>query len=369
MEKINLKRSLRNGVLRPAATMVFKLFPELAGIFRKRKEVAAFGREAERYFEQGGSLPQGASREGYYQALKQHSVSLSEYLYQYEFYKMPEEKRDEFISRANMRALAYKLRMKYPKESFGLPRFKEQYLGRFTEMGFIQRRWLYVPECTYEQFADLLSSVDCIVKPADGSLGIGVKKIPKQDNPQHIKALYEKCVAHGNILLEECVKGCDELQAFHPQSLNTIRLVTMAFKGRAVVFGAFFRMGVGDMVIDNAHAGGLFAHIDIDKGEIDSDGITTEGLRVPQHPDTGLTIKGTKIPHWNELAEACLNAARQTQNIITGWDVVITDKGLVELIEVNNRPDFDLMQSPLKVGVKRKALDTLSDLIGEEVKV
>ena len=34
--------------------------------------------------------------------------------------------------------------------------------------------------------------VDCIVKPADGSLGIGVEKLPKQDDPVKIKALYEK---------------------------------------------------------------------------------------------------------------------------------------------------------------------------------
>lgn len=368
MKKMNIKRSVRNGILRPLGTRVFQLFPDLGALFRLRKEEAAFRREAERYFEQGGPLPQGASREGFYQALKDHSVSLSEYLYQYEFYKLSEEERDEFISRAKMRALAYKLRMKYPKDSLGLPRFKEQYLGRFTDLGFIHRRWLYVPDSSYQQFADLLSSVDCIVKPADGSLGIGVKKVPKQDDANQIRALYEKC-AQSNILLEECVKGCDELQAFHPQSLNTIRVVTMAFRGKAVLFGAFFRMGVGDMVIDNAHAGGLFAQIDINKGVIESDAITTDGMRVENHPDTGLKIKGTKIPHWEQLVEACLNAARQTRNIITGWDVVITDEGNVELIEVNNRPDFDLMQSPLRIGVKRKVLDTLSELIGKEITI
>ena len=365
---MNLKRTVRNKVLRPLATVVFQMFPDLAASFRLRKEMAANYREAERFFEQGSSLPEGASREDLYQAMEKHSVDLSEYLNQYEFYKLSEQERDEFLSRSKMRALAYKLRMKYPKDCSGLPRFKEQYLGRYTDLGFIHRKWLYVPDSSYEQFADLISSVDCIMKPADGSLGIGVQKIAKQEDPKQIKALYEQCV-RGKMMLEECVKGCDELQAFHPQSLNSIRFVTLAFRGKAKAFGAFFRIGVGDMIIDNAHAGGMFAHIDINTGVIDSEAITTNGIRVAKHPDTGLQIKGTQVPRWNEIVEYCLSAARQTRNIITGWDVVIDDKGQVEMIEANNRPDFDLMQSPLRVGLKRPLLDSLSELLGEEIKL
>lgn len=370
MKKVNLRRAVRRGILRPLGTMVFQWFPDLAAAYRMREEKADFRREAEKFFEQGDvKLPEGASREGYFEALDKYAISLSEYLYQYDFYKLNDQERDEFISRAQMRALAYKLRMKYPEESMGLPRFKEQYMGRFTELGFIHRRWLYVPECTYQQFIDLLSSVDCIIKPADGSLGIGVEIIDRQDDSEQTKELYEKCV-RGKMLLEECVKGCKELQAFHPQSLNSIRFVTMAFRGRALPFGAIFRMGIGDMIIDNVHAGGFCTQIDMETGVVESNGLTVSGMLVTEHPDSGLTIKGTQIPHWNEICEFCLSAARQTKNIITGWDIVVTDKGQIELIEVNNRPDFDGgMQAPLKRGVKRKVLEMLKDLIGEEFTV
>ena len=51
-------------------------------------------------------------------------------------------------------------------------------------------------------------------------------------------------------------------------------------------------------------------------------------------------------------------------------DVVVADKGMVDLIEVNNRPDFDGgMQAPLKKGVKRKVYATLKDVIGKEITV
>ena len=365
----DLRYKVRRNVIRPLGKQVFLLCPELAAHYCLRRELKAIRKEADEFFAKGTPLPEGASREDFEDAVRKHWVSISEYMYQYEFYKLNEAERDEFISRAHMRALAYKLRMKYPKDSTGLTRFKERYLGQYTELGLIHRRWLYVPDSTYEQFADLISSVDCIVKPADGSLGIGVVKIPKQDDPAQIRALYEK-YSRGTMLLEECVKGCEELQVFHPQSLNTIRFVTMAFRGKAMAFGAIFRIGVGDMIIDNVHAGGLCTQVDMETGVVESDGATVAGMRVVRQPDTGLLIKGTQIPHWDDIVEACLHLARNTRNIITGWDVVVTDDGKVELIEVNNRPDFDGgMQAPLKKGVKRKVYETLTDLIGKEVKL
>ena len=223
----DLKLKLRNNVLRPTAMELFKLFPGLAASFRAHKELDMIRKEAAEFFAQGNPLPEGASQEDFYQAMNKDLISISEYFYQYDYYKLSEAERDEFISRASMRALAMKLRSMYPKDCNGLSRFKQDYLSRFTELGLCRHKWLFVPECTYQQFAYLISSVDCIVKPHDGSLGIGVKKVNRMDDPDQIKAFYDKCVKHG-MLLEECVKGCEELQVFHPQSLNTIRFATMA---------------------------------------------------------------------------------------------------------------------------------------------
>ena len=365
----NLKQRFRSDILRPAGLEFFKLFPSLAASFRTHKELAIIQKEAEEFFSQGLPLPEGASREDFYQAMHKDLISISEYFYQYDYYKLTEPERDEFISRARMRALSMKLRSMFPKDCSGLSRFKQEYLSRFTELGLCRHKWLFVPECSYQQFADLISSVDCIVKPHDGSLGYGVKKVLKMDDPEQIKALYDKCVRR-QMLLEECVKGCEELQVFHPQSLNTIRFVTIAFRGKAMAFGAIFRMGIGDMIIDNVHAGGLCTQVNIETGVIESDGLAVNGTYYVEHPDTHLKIKGTQIPHWDKVVDFCLTAARETKNIITGWDVVVTDKGIVDLIEVNNRPDFDGgMQAPLKKGVKRKVFASLKDIIGQEITI
>ena len=69
-------------------------------------------------------------------------------------------------------------------------------------------------------------------------------------------------------LIEECIEGCAELQRFHPESLNTIRVVTVRGRSGIRVLGSFIRFGRGGAVVDNAHAGGLFAHVDITEGRL-----------------------------------------------------------------------------------------------------
>ena len=87
------------------------------------------------------------------------------------------------------------------------------------------------------------------------------------------------------------------------------------------------------------------------------------------HPDTKLPLIGFQIPKWDEITEFCLSAARQTKNIITGWDVVIKDDGQLEFVEANHRPDIQTMQSWYKKGSKREILDTLSDLTGKRITI
>ena len=99
-----------------------------------------------------------------------------------------------------------------------------------------------------------------------------------------------------------------------------------------------------------------------------SEGINTHGERFISHPDSGLKIKGFKIPKWDLICETCCEAAKLTENTITGWDVTINNQGQVEFVEGNNRSDFDVMQSPLQVGVKRRIFALIKEYRGIELK-
>ena len=82
----------------------------------------------------------------------------------------------------------------------------------------------------------------------------------------------------------------------------------------------------------------------------------------PVHPDTGIRFKGFKIPLWKQIKVCCERACRQYSGIhIAGWDIALLPDNEIEIVEGNYGPDFDVMQSPLKVGVR----DELTNLVNK----
>ncbi len=58
------------------------------------------------------------------------------------------------------------------------------------------------------------------------------------------------------------------------------------------------------------------------------------------HPDTGVEITGTKLPHWEYVTSKLLEVCREMAYIpYVGWDIVITERGFT-VIEGNNYPDL-----------------------------
>ena len=71
-------------------------------------------------------------------------------------------------------------------------------------------------------------------------------------------------------------------------------------------------------------------------------------------PDSGVRFMNYEIPKWDVIVKTCCEAAKLVDNPITGWDVAINSHGDVVFVEGNYGPDFDVMQSPLKRGVKKR---------------
>ena len=146
----------------------------------------------------------------------------------------------------------------------------------------------------------------------------------------------------GDYIAEEYVTACKEIAEFNPGSLNTIRIVTFVNKSTFKVFGSFFRMGLPGSQVDNAHAGGVFATVDVDSGIVTTQGLNTKGESFIFHPASGKQIIGFQIPVWDKIIDVCRKAAALTPEAkIVGWDVAVTDKYEVVMIEGNHMPDFE----------------------------
>lgn len=155
-----------------------------------------------------------------------------------------------------------------------------------------------------------------------------------------------------------------DLQRFSNGALATVRVLTcLDERGQPEVTAAVFRMAVGDnRTVDNIHAGGIAAGIDLASGRLGqaSDiGMSAAVGWLDRHPDTNAAIAGTILPGWRAICALALRAhAAFADRVCIGWDIALTDSGPC-LVEGNGAPDVDLMQRPLRRGLANERFGIL----------
>jgi hypothetical protein len=136
-------------------------------------------------------------------------------------------------------------------------------------------------------------------------------------------------------------------------ALNTIRLLScLDEEEQPEIMGAVLRIAVGDNVtVDNVHAGGLAAAIDLDDGRLMQAtdlGADAELGWTDRHPQTGAMITGRVLPMWDEVRQLVRKAHLAFRDrVVIGWDIAIMEDR-PRLVEGNSGPDIDLVQRPLR---------------------
>jgi hypothetical protein len=140
-----------------------------------------------------------------------------------------------------------------------------------------------------------------------------------------------------------------ELADLSADVLTTVRIMTILDEdGAFEATHAVYRMPMtASAKVDNFHAGGLAAKVDIETGELGqaSDiGLNPHSEWHASHPVTSARIDGRKLPFWKEtldLAQRAHTAMRE--RTVIGWDIAIVDDGPV-MIEGNSGADLDIIQ-------------------------
>lgn len=191
---------------------------------------------------------------------------------------------------------------------------------------------------------------DVVVKPLSECCGRGVSlfKEGEADADSILAAL-----STSGAVIEERIVQSPEMAAFHPESLNTVRMPCVMCRDGVHVITPFFRMGRGESVVDNAGAGGIFANVEAATGVLSTDGFDENGVRYPLHPDTGIAIKDARLPDWAgalHLVDELMLLV--PENRYVGWDIAHTDGGWI-VVEGNARGQF-VMQFADKVGLRKE---------------
>jgi len=190
-----------------------------------------------------------------------------------------------------------------------------------------------------KRLSDLLASAkDLFLKPVDLCQGKGCMKLQATDSEEgclvdgrftkweDLKDKFED----GPLIVEELVRGHSRLSAFHPSSLNTLRVVTIRTPGgRIEVLFSLFRMGIGGSSIDNWCSGGLCVNINSDgtlAHEAFFEDLSKGGCE--RHPDTGISFAGFQVPFYKESIELAMKAHYACPQMLSvGWDIAVTEKG------------------------------------------
>lgn len=305
--------------------------------------------------------PDHFSLSDYKKAMYKQRVSFKEYN-TYKFWQLNEDERMNYLSENELKCIYRKL------ENVNVSKwFDNKLLTHIKFKKYMQRDWICPSISSFDTFSQFLLSKDCIVKPLKGSLGKGVFVL-KKDKIENLRDIYDYCIKNG-LFVEECVKGCKELEEFHPQSLNTIRVITMSKGEKFRVLSCLLRLGVGGNVVDNAAVGGILAPIDPITGALMDHGKDKVGNTYTKHPDTLKDIKGFVVPQWDNVMAACKEMMSFVPDkVFAGWDLCVLENGEVELIEVNSGPNIMGSQITHGCGFGPKIQNIGNDLLGFDLK-
>ena len=217
---------------------------------------------------------------------------------------------------------------------------------------------------------------DWFVKPIDGKGGKGIERWDRAcakhfesatgeivTEEQLIRRIAARSMA-SPCIVQPRIENHPDLADLNNGALATVRALTCLDEaGRPELVGAVFRMAVGgNRVVDNVHAGGIVAGIELETGRLGPATNLGDDVQVgwlDRHPVSDAQITGRSLPYWNKLKPFVERAhAAFSDRALIGWDVAITPTGLV-VVEANGAPDLDIMQRPFRQGLIRGRLGEL----------
>ncbi|MBQ3376035.1 MAG: hypothetical protein IJG49_06460 [Erysipelotrichaceae bacterium] len=258
----------------------------------------------------------------------------------YGFVSKSAELRKTFMTVNNNVALT---REANKRELYPILEDKGQFLKKYHE--FINRDWLDTRECTRDDFIEFVKKHDTFfVKPINLSGGNGISKVSSSriDAGKYYDLIMKN---NSEYIIEETIIQHHEMNKINPNSVNTLRMVTLLKDGEPKYLYTILRAGQGSAVVDNAGSGGVYTYVD-------SDGVCRfpfydekKGLTLEEHPTTKMKIQGFEIPMFDEAVDYVMRAALVEPDLgYIGWDVAITEEGPT-LVEGNLIPGFDMAQN------------------------
>lgn len=175
-----------------------------------------------------------------------------------------------------------------------------------------------------------------IIKPSVNSHGgAGIKLIRNRITQPEAESLITGY--KGDFIAQEIIEQHPETAKFNPQSLNTIRVISLFLNGRVTVLKSALRCGQNGVEVDNATSGGLMIKIK-EGGALENFGVDARLEKIFE-THNGVKIEGQKItsfPKLEEIVKKYHPKLYPTLHLIA-WDFAIDKNGDPIFIEGNTK--------------------------------
>lgn len=141
-----------------------------------------------------------------------------------------------------------------------------------------------------------------------------------------------------DFIAQEIIKQHPNISKLHPNSINTIRMLTLTRNDKVTVLSSIIRIGGNGSRVDNGHSGGIFCGID-DSGRVRDvayDFMTGKRFETI-HPYSRARFNDCVIPNFQKCKDFVTQIAPRIcgYSKLTSWDLSVTEEEEPILIEVN----------------------------------
>lgn len=186
-----------------------------------------------------------------------------------------------------------------------------------------------------------------IIKPIKGRGGGGIV-LARKDGNEILIQLQNKIMTLNEFnlleesLIQEAVVQDKKMSVFSPNSVNTVRVITMYTNtGSVIILGASFRSGVGESYVDNWSAGGVSVGIDVETGKLKKFGYDKNSIKYPKHPTSMVKFENFVVPEWAAISDLAKTVQMAFPFYkLLGLDIALREPGEPVLIEINRAPDL-----------------------------
>jgi len=233
-------------------------------------------------------------------------------------------------------------------ENLGIPQAELLYYYN-PQIGTSGKNYSGNPE-SVKDFIIKTQIQDFVIKPAEGTWGIGVMVYKRGylENGQLILQQYDDrrvnfsgLLGKEPLIIERKIIQTRQVDVINPSSLNSIRVMTALYPdGSVKMFDPKIKFGRSYNCTSNSSGNeNVTAIIDIETGTI----LSVKDFRgyrniksATHHPDSGKQLLGMTIGQWDKIKGQVIDFQGKIPFIkVIGWDIAVTDRGAV-VIEMND---------------------------------